>query len=560
MRIVKFLEDIKIRVLPLCIYSYIALPFLIFAAGFLKWYFAIPFSIVTIFSVILASSASEGLGKINFFRRDILKLIFGLLFIIVIVLLSGIGGYMWQNSDHATRNTLFNILTNYPWPPVNDGGSVGIVYYIGFWLPSALVGKLTSLPFGYLFQVIWAVLGMLLIWLILCSFHKRIVIYPLIIFLFFSGLDIFGYKLVTHIFSDLARIQIGKWASFGDIFATYHIEWWPRYYQFSSHITQLFWVFNQALPIWLITLTLISEKNNKNLVFLMGLSMLSSTLPFVGLIPIFFWCAVTDYNERIPERTFTKTPLSSFLSLFTFQNILGGGISGIISFIYLTNNIASAGTPAASSAAAAAIDPFKNPMFYILCTLMIASCAAVFFLNYKADFKKAYVFSVSLPLMLAAYKFLSSSAMRQSYFLLFLIFEILALIVPLFPAYGKTSLYYVISLSLILIPFFKVGKSIDFCMRVSIPALCVLSLMTIFALSKYFKEKKIVHFIIIIAVLVCGAVTPIHEISRTALTSYDRYTKKGEIVNAEKKESSLFGGGNFTGKTEDSLFFEVFAK
>ena len=556
----KFLEDFKIKPLPLCIYSYIALPFLIFAAGFLKWYFAIPFSIITIFSVILASSASNGLDKIDFLKRDILKLILGFLFISSIVLLSGIGGYLWQNSDHATRNTLFKILTEYPWPPVSNNGSVGIVYYIGFWLPAALIGKLTSLSVGFLFQVVWAILGMFLIWLILCSFHKRIVIYPLIIFLFFSGLDIFGYTLVTHTFSNLARIQIGKWASFGNIFATYHIEWWPRYYQFSSHITQLFWVFNQALPIWLITLTLLSEKNNKNLVFLMGLSLLSSTLPFIGLIPIFFWCAMTDYNEQIPARAFTKTPLSSFLSLFTFQNILGGGISGIVSFIYLSNNIASANTQAASSAAAASIDPFKNPKFYVLCILMIASCAAVFFLSHKGDPKKAYVLLISLPLMLAAYKYFSVSALRQSYFLLFLIFEILALIIPLFPAYGKTSLYYVISLSLILIPFFKVGKSIDFCMRVSIPALCVLSLMTIFALSKYVKEKRIISFIIIIAVLVCGAITPMHEISRTVLTSYDRYTKKGEIVNAEKKESSVFGGGNFTGKTEDSLFFEIFAK
>ena len=39
-----------------------------------------------------------------------------------------------------------------------------------------------------------------------------------------------------------------------------HIEWWARFYQFSSFTTQLFWVFNQAVPAWIATLLVLSTK------------------------------------------------------------------------------------------------------------------------------------------------------------------------------------------------------------------------------------------------------------------------------------------------------------
>lgn len=545
----------RIKIFPLLVYLYMAMPFFIFSSGFLKWYFAVPFSLLTVAAALFASFSSEGYEKIAFEKKDCVKLAIGAAVIILAVLFSGIGGFFWQNTDHSTRNTIFNILVSDLWPPVRavNGSFVGLVYYIGFWLPAAVVGKLFSLSAGYVFQVVWAVLGILIIWLLICTFHKKIVLYPLFIFLFFSGADIIGYKTVTNFFSETVNIQLGKWASFGDIPFTYHIEWWPRYYQYSSNMTQLFWVFNQALPCWVATMALLAEKNNKNLVLILGLSLISSTLPFVGLIPIFVWCAVTEYNSSF-SRPLTKTPLKDFISLFTFQNVLGGGISGIISFIYLKENISA--ETAGQNAAPASTNAFTDFKFYIL----LAIIALFFFGCYKADKKKIRSYLILPPLLVSTYLFASLPEYKEPYFLIFIIFDLLLIAAALFPAYGQTSLYYVAVLSLLIIPFFKVGASIDFCMRASVPALFVLSVLAGFAVSKYIRERRIIPLAAIILVLLIGSVTPAHEIARTFLATRNQYAVNGKVINREQSESTIFEGKNFTGNTQDSVFFEIFAK
>ena len=130
----------------------------------------------------------------------------------------------------------------------------------------------------------------------------------------------------------------------------------------------------------------------------------------------------------------------------------------------------------------------------------------------------------------------------------------------IFPAYGRTSLYYTALLPLLIIPFFKVGASIDFCMRASVPSLFVLSVLASFAVSKYIKKKNFAALAAIILVLLVGSVTPAHEIARTYLATRAQYEKNGAVVNSEKSEQSIFEGKNFTGDAEEGLFFNVFAK
>lgn len=35
----------------------------------------------------------------------------------------------------------------------------GLIYYIGYWLPAAVVGKVFGLTAGYYFQYVWAIIG-----------------------------------------------------------------------------------------------------------------------------------------------------------------------------------------------------------------------------------------------------------------------------------------------------------------------------------------------------------------------------------------------------------------
>ena len=102
------------------------------------------------------------------------EIFFQLLPIIVILILwvyfSGIGGFVFQNKDHWWRNETFNLLVQEDWPVIvkmNMKGTMqprALIYYIGFWLPSAVVGKLFGLNAGYAFQALWAVLGLFIIY------------------------------------------------------------------------------------------------------------------------------------------------------------------------------------------------------------------------------------------------------------------------------------------------------------------------------------------------------------------------------------------------------------
>ncbi len=549
--------NFKFKPLPLLIYSYMALPFIIFSF-FMKWYFAVPAALITALSVFLASSDSEAVDKIEISPSDSGKIIGGCIFIILLVALSGIGGVLWQNQDHSSRNGLFNALVEMPWPPKGvsaKGDAVGLCYYIGFWLPAAVVGKLTNLTVGYIFQIIWASLGIGLIWLLICSFHKKIVIYPLAIVLFFSGLDSIGYLIVTHIF-DVTRLQSGNWASFGQIppFCS-HIEWWARYYQFSSHITQLFWVFNQALPVWLSTILLIAEKNNKNLVFIMGLTLLSSTLPFVGLIPIFFWCAFAKRGSGLFERKFTLNIDKPLFSLFTVQNVFGGGTTGILSFLYLSGNISSSSAGSASGAAKAA-SHFSFAPFAVMLVLMLF----LYFFFYKESFIRPSALAAVVPIIIISYLFSKLDQTKSVYYLLFIIFEVLIISILVFPRFGQTSIFYIVLFSLLIIPFFKVGKSIDFCMRASIPALFVMSLFASFSLDDYLKNKKKALATVLAAVLLIGALTPMHEITRTVYISAREIAKNGKIENSSASAKRIFNVNNFTAKTDSGVFFKYLAK
>lgn len=505
-----------------------------------------------VISLVLAVKNSETDFLLPFKRTDFFKFAAAFIFIVIMVLLSGIGNVFWQNNDHATRNTIFDILVNYSWPPKNN--ETALVYYIGFWLPSALVGKMFSLEAGYVFQIIWASLGLMILWYLLCLVHKKIVVYPLVIFMFFSGLDIFGHGIVNTFFYNLNKFQIGQWAFTEGGILTYHLEWWARYFQYSSHTTQLFWVFNQCLPVWIATVLIILEKNNKNLVFIMGLTLLSSTLPFVGLIPIFIWCAVTNKPDGILIRSFTQNAKKSFLELFTFQNVAGGGISGIISFLYLRGNIASGAT--SSQAENLKEQAVFSPWVFIFC---IAFGILVFaLLRYKTENKAPLLYL--LPILPVAYFMAKLPMYKIEYYILFIIFEVLITSAAVFPVYGTSTLYALTVSCLMVIPFFTVGKSIDFCMRASIPLLVVLCIFSSTALEKYVKEKKTALLICLCAVLMFGAVNSFHEIARTIEATYYEIITKGKVVNDSKTVDQVFKGKNFTGKTENNIFYEILAK
>ncbi len=482
--------------IPKVAYIYIALPFIIFTIGYMKWYFALVVTAAVVISLCLMFKNAPKITSPDLKdKKTLIMLGISLLIVCVWAYLSGLGGFTYQNNDHYWRNSIFEELVNREWPVVVNneyyGGSIALVYYTAFWLPAAVIGKIAGLTAGYIFQPIWAAIGIYLVYLLLCSVNKRFSLLPIIILVFFSGLDIIEMSLLS------TEINLEG--------LTAHIEWTLAPFQYSSFTTQLFWVFNQSIPIWIIALLMMLQASNKGIVFIISFSLLSSSLPFIGLIP---FLALFAFGRKYQGTvTFKDKVIAWCKDSLSFENIIGGGLVGILTFIYLSTN--SSGQ---------------------IWGLSINRCSSL------REFVKLYCAFAALEFGV--------------YFL------------AVFKYKFKTAMFWISGVTLAVCPLITVGNSasaMDFCMRASIPALFFLAIMVIETLYEAFKKKDILTAIALSVLLVLGSVTPICEIGRTVKNTF--FTERDSIMVTDSFDLLQSDDiDNFIGKTEDSFFFKYIAK
>ena len=151
-----------------------------------------------------------------------------------------------------------------------------------------------------------------------------------------------------------------------------HLEWWAADFQFTSMTSQLFWVFNQAIPAWLATMMISVQKDCKNILFILSLCMLSSTIPFVGLIPI----VIYFYIKRV------ITDRTTWNEVFTFQNVVGVLIVGGCAFLYLIGNI-SGGMVKQDNASLVIKEPMAGLLRYLLFYFLEFGVYLYFIYKYK---------------------------------------------------------------------------------------------------------------------------------------------------------------------------------
>lgn len=476
--------------LPLA-YAYIALPFAIFVLGWMRWYYSLPLLAGLGYAFYLLCRKAPAVWRPEWSgKKDLARIAVIAAVILAWVWLSGIGRYAFQNSDHYVRNTMFDMLVNYKWPlvdpgyvsPTGEAAPRAMIYYIGFWLPAAAVAKVFhSLSLGYFVQFVWAALGIFLVYYFICVRARKLAVWPILVLIFFSGLDIFEQLFLGN----------GAWLTDW----TYHLEtmfegWnnatgtFEVQYQYSAPTTQLFWVFNQCIPAWLCTLLIFNAEDNRAIVFVLACSMLTSTMPFLGLLMLVVYLVFA--------RKWKDT--------FTFPNVLGGGIVGIVSFLYFLGN---------DSGSVSDIFPWQKYwgtlLFFLACEVFV-------------------------------------------YALLIWKYHI------------KNGIFYYILVCLCVIPIFRIGTSRDFCMRVSIPLLFILMLLVIDALRLAWQRKDKLIFAGLVVVLLLGSITPIHEIWRTVSSTYTAVQEGTPLYPPSATEYEVLSWPNFSGSAEDSFFFRYLAQ
>ena len=147
-------------------YIYLMIPIIIFLIGWVKLYISIPISILILFSIINRFK-NKKINILKYLKENKKEVIITLLISIILIYLSGIGGFVYQNKDQLYRNSIFSELIHNKWPIyLNPGGEftkdVMMVYYFALWLPAAVIGKIFTLKTGEIFFFIWCVIGLYL--------------------------------------------------------------------------------------------------------------------------------------------------------------------------------------------------------------------------------------------------------------------------------------------------------------------------------------------------------------------------------------------------------------
>jgi len=486
-------------------YGYLTLPSLLFVLGWLRLDIGIPVAIVLVIACVCCVRAetpvtSDFLTATPARRQDLVAVI---LLVVAWFVLSGVGGYAFQNLDHHWRNIIFRDLVFARWPLVvtappglpGSGQLLGFVYYLGHWLPAAAIGKLLGFSAALHALFIWSLLGGLLAFYFFFR-HLRTLTFGLgVLFVAFSGLDIVGMMLM-RLLSHTALPELGE-----------HLESWAPYFQYSSITTTLYWVFNQAICVWVIVMLLLNQRRPGNLGYLLAMSFICAPYPAIGLVPIVL-CLGYRLIAEVPRQ-----PRPRWL---TFRSVapllLLGGICGAY---YLANN-QQAGLGLGSG---------------------------FFFHLFPCSFRTVGIY------------------------LLFCLLEYGVFVLLLTPAFRREPLFVVTGVALTLIPLYHSGVNNDFVMRASIPLLLVVMVY----LARYFTREPAEQHrptrIALLILLAIGAWTPSAEIIRSLVNTFQGTTIADRFHSYGDQHTEMLMlhtpaefGTQFGSHVEQSFFFKYLAR
>jgi hypothetical protein len=308
--------------------AYLVLPFIIFCMGWLRLPIAIPVTAIILWVVwqLLKQSPDNQFPFPNSRTTFYILLLTG-----AWVFLSGVGGYTFQNWDHHWRNAVLHDLINYESPVIYSSPEKGpitmLVYYVGYWLPAALAGKIFGWQAANFILFLWTWLGVLLAVLHLKIKLKTAFIKTAFLLIFFSGMDALGVLLFAGDYPTLwPPIQ--------------HLEIWSGNIQYSSFTTQLFWVFNQVVPAWLCIALILdsdsllseSQKRASGLqsqkIFIWSLCFFFAPLASIGLFPYLLieWFRQTDF----------KSPFKNL----RIDLLLASGVVLLVAYLFFSSNTA----------------------------------------------------------------------------------------------------------------------------------------------------------------------------------------------------------------------------
>ncbi|MDR3599034.1 MAG: hypothetical protein P4L49_00875 [Desulfosporosinus sp.] len=402
-------------------FLYLALPTMMFLFGWLKPLYAIILVICLSLSVFSAIQDFESVGLFRDYRHFMSEAGAPALVAVLIVLLwvgfSGIGGFSFQNSDFLLRNAVFHDLISYRWPVIysylNQGGfppysghEGALVYYLSYWLPAALVGKVFGWQVANLALYLWTAVGVLLTLYLFFRHERKSPLVLTIIFIFWSGMDIVGELIGRH---------IPFWGE--------HIEWWAGLFQYSSNTTTMYWVFNQTITTWLAVMLLMNFKNTKSILFTYALVLPFAPFSFIGLAPfVVTYIFLGPMSQGNIQKLSKLKPiiLDNLKQTINLRNIVVAPVIIIVFLLYFRSNPSNLGSSGLLWSAALGIGTVKTLIIYLLFCLLefgiyaliigdvfkrnpwfiVAAISLLLIPNYYAGVYNDFVMRASIPALI----------------------------------------------------------------------------------------------------------------------------------------------------------------
>lgn len=486
---------------------YMMLPTMLFFFTWLKIYIAAA-AIILLLAGLIFAIREDKTGEAQLIILTKRSLILLVLIALIWCLFAGQGGIFYQSDDHYYRNAIFRDLINYSWPVVYENNN-SMVYYIGHWLVPSLFGKL-ALQFGSE-ETAWMTANTaLLVW----STIGVVIVFLLLMVSVKAKSTKEKYLtiLVFILFSGLDIIGIMMQCFTNRrILMVNHLESYSGFWEYSSVSTLLFWVYNQAIVAWISILLFYNEKKTSQYA-LIGLCCLPyAPLPLIGLFPFFIANAIKRFwdskgKHQLPE---------FFKEILSIPNITASLTIFPIFYLYYSSN------------------RVVNTRGFGL----------------SNGFTERGLVKTAIILAL------------------FFVLEFGLYAVLIWKKNKNNLNYYIAVISLLLIPFIRLGNASDFVMRASIPAITIVMILVIKEVLDYPVTEKSNHkglkrklYIALILALFIGAVTPAFEFGRSGIKTLNGIkTDMGDMKElntlAEEKIDDI---ANFATANSDQLFFYKF--
>ena len=453
---------IKNKNLIFIAYMYMIVPIIIFFMTWLKWYIGFSFSIILLFGfyVLMKSEYSKS-NKI--LELPVKKFLLISLMLFIFVVLTGQGGFFFQYIDNHWRNAVFRDLVIYKWPVIYKTGN-GLVYYLMHWIVPAFLSKLFGVPgtgksfiVSRLFLLLWSYLGImigiLLIYNLITDKKKSIKSFFIIslIFMGWSGLDIIG-GIISNVFG-LTNFALNTYGWW----TNFVIDGQPYSYMYRSIIDNIGSVYNQSIVTW-IGVPLLLYKPKISIFAFLGLCILPfAPLPFLGLCIIFITLGIIYFINNFKK----KSLILIMKKVISIPNL------------------------------AASFTIFPCFLFYFKCNTMSQSMNGLYVPLREYGLIRIAILSLFYILQFGIYWYLIRKENRKNIF------------------------YWIVGISLVIIPFFRIGKMADFCWNVSTPFYFILMIFVIKYVINIIHDKPTINSNIL-TLFICLGLSFLNPISYIA--------------------------------------------